>query len=150
MPSNFQGQADEMLALNIFIKLMRAGDCVASRVHRHLDEWGLTISQFGVLDALLHLGATSQKDLAQRILRSSGNLTMVIGNLEKRGLVRRERSTSDRRVLLVYLTTEGEYLINEVFPKHVEIIKNEFSILTDEEKIELGHLCKILGKQERA
>jgi MarR family transcriptional regulator, 2-MHQ and catechol-resistance regulon repressor len=149
MPSAFPEQADEMLALNTFIKLMRAGDAVLSRVHRHLDEWGLTISQFGVLDALLHLGAMSQKELADKILRSSGNLTMVIGNLEKRGLVRRERSVSDRRVLLVYLTTEGESLINEVFPKHVEIIKEEFSILTLEEKIELGNLCGILGKQRR-
>jgi MarR family transcriptional regulator, 2-MHQ and catechol-resistance regulon repressor len=150
MPSAFQGQADEILALNTFIKLMRASDSVVSRVHRHLDEWGLTVSQFGVLDALIHLGAMSQKDLAHKILRSSGNLTMVIGNLEKRGLVRRERSTLDRRILVVYLTTEGEYLINKIFPKHVEIIKEEFSILTADERIQLGHLCRMLGKQERS
>lgn len=150
MPSAFQGQADEILALNTFIKLMRASDSVVSRVHRHLDEWELTVSQFGVLDALMHLGAMRQKDLAHKILRSSGNLTMVIGNLEKRGLVRRERSISDRRVIVVYLTTEGECLINEIFPKHVEIIKKEFSILTADQQIELGDLCRILGKQERS
>jgi MarR family transcriptional regulator, 2-MHQ and catechol-resistance regulon repressor len=149
MPNSFPGQADEVLALNTFVKLMRAGDSVLSRVHRHLHEWQLTVSQFGVLEALMHLGAMSQKELAGKILCSSGNLTMVIGNLEKRGLVSRQRSAIDQRVFLVHLTPAGVCLMNEIFPKHVEVIKQEFSILTADEKVSLGKLCKILGRQER-
>jgi MarR family transcriptional regulator, 2-MHQ and catechol-resistance regulon repressor len=148
MSSAFPGSPDEMIALSTFVKLMRAGESVMMRVHRHLDDYGLTISQFGVLDAIFHIGSMSQKDLAQKLLKSGGNLTMVIDNLEKRGLVKRIRSAVDRRVINVSLTEAGEALIRQIFPKHVAIIKQEFSILTSAQQIELGDLCRIVGKQE--
>lgn len=148
MPSAFQGSSDEVIALNTFIKLMRASESVMARVHRHLDEYNLTISQFGVLDVLLHLGSMRQKDLAQKILKSGGNLTMVLDNLEKRDLVIRERSATDRRATVVSLTTSGEALVKKIFPTHVAIIKQEFSILTSEQQVQLGNLCRKLGKQE--
>ncbi len=47
---------------------------------------GLTESQFGVLDSLFHLGPMKQKEIGKKILKSGGNITMVINNLEKRGI----------------------------------------------------------------
>src|SRR5512137_147164 len=84
-------------ALNTFTKLMRAAESVTSRVHRVLAAPKLTISQFGVLEALYHKGPLCQKDIAAKILKSTGNITLVIDNLEKNGLVRRERDSEDRR-----------------------------------------------------
>jgi MarR family transcriptional regulator, 2-MHQ and catechol-resistance regulon repressor len=87
--------------------------------------------------------------LAQKILKTGGNLTLVIDNLEKRQLVRRERDKGDRRIIQVHLTAEGEALIQIVFPRHVEIVVNDLSVLTTQEQAELAYLCRKLGRQER-
>ena len=77
-------------------------------LNRPLAEAGLTESQFGVLEALLHLGPLHQRELAEKILRTNGNVTLVVDHLEKRGLVRRERGSADRRYIKVHLTDAGE------------------------------------------
>ena len=83
-------------ALNTYTKLMRAAESVTNRVSSSMSAADLTVSQFGVLEALHHKGPLCQRDIAAKILKSSGNITMVIDNLEKRGLVRRERDNQDR------------------------------------------------------
>lgn len=139
----------EKLALDTFVKLIRAAEMVSSRVHHHLEAVNLTISQFGVLEALLHLGPMCQKELAKKILKSGGNLTLVIDNLEKRSLVRRDRDPHDRRILMVTLTESGEQLIRDVFPRHVAAVVQDLEILDPHEQKELGELCRRLGRQER-
>jgi MarR family transcriptional regulator, 2-MHQ and catechol-resistance regulon repressor len=138
----------EAIALDTFVKFMRAADSVSARVHQHLEAVNLTISQFGVLEALLHLGSMCQKDLAKKILKSGGNLTLVIDNLEKRQLVRRERDSRDRRIILVHLTEAGEQLIREVFPNHVAAVVNDLKILSSQEQQTLGEFCRRVGRQE--
>jgi MarR family 2-MHQ and catechol resistance regulon transcriptional repressor len=86
-----------------------------------------------------------QRDLGERILRSSGNMTLVVGNLERRGLVRRERLAEDHRYYQVQLTAEGERLIRRVFPGHADAITRELAVLTQEEQRTLGNLCRKLG-----
>ena len=120
-------------------------DSVISRVYRNADMDGLTVSQFGVLEALLHLGPMCQRELGAKILKSSGNITMVIDNLEKRDLVERKRDRGDRRFVTVYLTEPGTKMIKEIFPGHLERIKKEFRILNSQQQADLGRLCKDLG-----
>jgi MarR family 2-MHQ and catechol resistance regulon transcriptional repressor len=144
-PSRYRQDRAERLALSTYLKLTRASDRLWDRLALGLQREDLTPSQFGVLEALFHLGPMCQRDLGERILRSSGNMTMVIGNLERRGLVRRERSAEDRRYHQVQLTAEGERVIRRVFPGHAASITRELSILTQEEQRTLGHLCRKLG-----
>ena len=132
-------------ALKTNVKLMRAAESVTARTHRHLASTGLTISQFAVLEALYQLGPLSQRDIGQKILRSSGNITMVIDNLEKNGLVRRERNEADRRFFIVHLTDKGYRLINQIFPPHAAVIAEDLGVLTAAEQNTLGRLCKKLG-----
>ena len=136
-------------ALNTYVKLMRATESVTSRAHQQLSTFGLTFSQFGVLEALYHLGPMSQSEIGQKILRSSGNMTMVIDNLEKRQLVKRERSQADRRFFIVHLTDKGKKLIGKIFPSHAAEITREFDVLTASEQRTLGRLCKKLGLKGR-
>jgi len=136
------------LALNTYTKLMRAAESVTGRISRVMTAAGLTISQFGVLEALHHKGPLCQKDIAAKILKSSGNITLVIDNLEKGGLVRRERDIQDRRFFSVRLTGGGEELIREVFARVEEAIVAEMEVLSPEEQKQLGRLCKQLGLQE--
>jgi MarR family 2-MHQ and catechol resistance regulon transcriptional repressor len=144
-PSRYRQDQAERQALSTYLKLTRTSDRLWDRLALGLQREGVTPSQFGVLEALFHLGPMCQRDLGERILRSSGNMTMVIGNLERRGLVRRARSTEDRRYLQVHLTAQGERLVRRVFPEHAAAITRELSVLTREEQRTLGHLCRKLG-----
>lgn len=105
----------------------------------------LTVSQFGALESLYHLGPMCQTTLGSKLLRSGGNITMVVDNLEKRGLVHRQRDPEDRRMTVITLTKAGEDLISRVFPNHLEEIVHEMSALTPEEQEQLGSLCRKLG-----
>ncbi|MBW4521935.1 MAG: MarR family transcriptional regulator [Scytolyngbya sp. HA4215-MV1] len=148
MGTHHQGTEQEVRALDACIKLVRAAESVSSQIHHHLEAVNLTVSQFGVLEALWHLGTLSQSDLAHKLLRSGGNMTLVIDNLEKRQLVRRDRQSRDRRVVQVCLTDAGTQLIQEIFPRHVAAIVQTMNILTATEQEELGRLCRRLGRQE--
>lgn len=132
-------------ALNTYTKLMRAAESVTTRVHRVLASPRLTISQFGVLEALYHKGSLCQKDIATKILKSTGNITLVVDNLEKTGLVRRERDCEDRRFLTIHLTESGTKLISAVFADVEASIVTEMASLTEGEQEALGNLCKKLG-----
>jgi MarR family 2-MHQ and catechol resistance regulon transcriptional repressor len=109
---------------------------------------GLTISQFGVLEALHHKGPLCQRDIAAKILKSTGNITLVIDNLEKQELVKRERTSEDRRYLTIRLTGKGEALIGTVFADVEAAIIAEMNALSQDEQEMLGRLCKKLGLRE--
>ena len=145
MQTSHRDRKNKIRALNTYTKLMRAAESITARTHRHLSSKGLTISQFGVMEALYHLGPLSQKEIGQKILRSGGNITMIIDNLEKRGLVQRKRDETDRRVFIVHLTDEGNKLIGRLFPPHATKITEEMSVLSASEQETLGDLCKKLG-----
>ena len=142
---SIQIKDDETRALSLYTKLMRATSTVTEKMHRHLLDHKLSISQFGVLEALYHLGPLCQKDLGNKILKTSGNLTMVIDNLEKRGFVNRQKDVSDRRRMIVTLTASGNNLIKDIFPKHSKIAQDVFSVLEPDEQVSLGRLLKKLG-----
>ncbi len=137
------------LALNTYTKLMRAAESVTVRVSRVMTTAGLTISQFGVLEALHHKGPLCQRDIAAKILKSTGNITLVIDNLEKQGLVKRERISEDRRYLTVRLTGKGEERIGTVFGAVEAAICAEMNVLAENEQEILAQLCKKLGLREK-
>lgn len=145
MGTKHQGTASEQRALDAYIKLSRAANAVEARINRHLTDAGLSISQFGVLEALYHLGPLHQGDLAQKILKTSGNLTLVVENLAKRGLVERRRDERDRRYVRVLLTDAGRDLIHRIFPHHVARVEAAFAPLDAREQETLARLCRKLG-----
>jgi MarR family 2-MHQ and catechol resistance regulon transcriptional repressor len=146
MPTHYKGNAEQVRALNAFIKLARAADSFTSRVNESITRAGLTENQFGALEALFHLGPLHQCDLAKKLLRSSGNMTFIVDNLEKRCLVRREPGVEDRRFNTVHLTNAGRELIARILPGHVHEIVREMGVLTPAEQDEMGRLCRKLGK----
>ncbi len=148
MPTNYDGNTTERLALDSFIKLVRAADSVSAQINDHLRDHGLTVSQFGVLEALYHLGVLNQSDLARKLLKSTGNLTTVVDNLAKQGLVERRRCTEDRRVVYIHLTDQGREHIESILPGHVDGVVDVFSVLSVDEQGVLGGLLRRLGKGE--
>ncbi len=146
MGTRHRGSIEEINALNAFIKLQRSAESVSARVHSVLPE-GLTITQFGVLEALHHIGPLCQSELAEKLLKSGGNLTLVVDNLEKAGHVLRERDPADRRFVVVKLTENGQAFIAALFPKVVARLTDQMNALSSTELADLGRLCKKIGLQ---
>ncbi len=135
-----------LLALGTFVKLRRAANTVTARLNPVLQKaHGLTESQFGVLEALWHLGPMPQARLCEKLLVSGSNLTTVMDNLERDGLVRRAPNPDDRRAHLVRLSEKGRALVASAFPAHAVRIAALFGALTSAEQRELGRLCRKLG-----
>ncbi len=132
-------------ALRAYVKLLRAAKAVVARIEPRLAQIGLTVTQLGVLEALLHLGPLSQRELGRKVLTSAGNMTDVIDKLQRRGLVARSRKPGDRRTVRVELTTGGRSLIESLFPHHATDIAAAMSGLEPEEMHLLDVLLRKLG-----
>lgn len=145
MATKYRGSQDEVRALNALINLMRASDAVAANIQQGLADKRLTGSQFGILEALLHLGPLFQGELASKLLRSCASMTSVVEGLEKRELVVRQRTEKDKRFVRVALTSKGRKLIGEIFPGHARDVARLFGGLTHQEQEELRRLCRKLG-----
>lgn len=145
MPTKHTGTEAERHALDTYIKLSRASAALDTRINRPLATHGLTTSQFGVLEAVWHLGPLTHGELGRKLLKSSGNVTVVIDNLSRRGLVERQRDEHDRRVSRVALTADGRALLERVFPSHVERVVDAFAPLDPNELATLSALLRRLG-----
>ena len=137
--------ADTDAALAAYVKLLRASRAVLSRVEPRLIAHGLTPTQLGVLEAILHKGPLTQRDLGRKVLTSAGNMTDVVDKLEARGLVRRVRTVEDRRQVRVELTDPGRELIEGLFPRHADDIARAMAGLESSELNRLGELLRRLG-----
>jgi MarR family 2-MHQ and catechol resistance regulon transcriptional repressor len=145
----YRGMAGDARALSTYVKLLRAGEHVLREATRPLALYDLTPSQFGVLEALHHTGPQCLSSLARRILKTSGNLTLVVRNLEKRGLVHRKPGRGDRRFTTIALTPKGRKLIRTIFPGHAASIVGVMSRLSAREQESLAALCGKLGGESR-
>jgi MarR family 2-MHQ and catechol resistance regulon transcriptional repressor len=145
MPTHFKGCKQTERALSAYINLIRASDSLVSKASAQLEESGMTLGQFAVLEALHHLGPMCQHTLAKKLLRSGGNITLVVDNLEKRGWVRRERQKDDRRTVQIHMTPKGARLIAKVFPEHAAAITKIMNELTEGEQEELRRIAGKLG-----
>ena len=117
---------------------------IVKKYNPHLDEIGLTYTQYIVMMVMWEDGSISVKKLGEKLYLDSGTLTPVLKSLEAKGFVTRTRSTEDERVRIVELTDEGEKLKDralEIPPKIACCVS-----LTPEEGAELHRLLyKILG-----
>jgi len=151
MTASLRRDPAALLALGSFVKLRRAVNSLSARLNPALVKaHGLTESQFGVLEALFHLGPMSQARLCEKLLVSGSNLTTVIDNLERSGLVRRDPNPDDRRAYLIRLSDKGRELITRAFPEHAARVRELLGALTQAEQRELSRLCRKLGLAVRA
>jgi MarR family 2-MHQ and catechol resistance regulon transcriptional repressor len=146
MPTHFEGCEGIVRALNAYINLVRASDSVLSKIAVHLESEGVTMGQFAVLEALLHLGPMCQHALAEKLLRSGGNMTLVVDNLQKQGWVKRQRQEKDRRMVEIHLTPKGRRLITRIFPEHAKVIARVMGELTPSEQEDLRRIARKLGR----
>jgi MarR family 2-MHQ and catechol resistance regulon transcriptional repressor len=132
-------------ALATYVKLLRASRAIVGRIEKRLARHGLTATQLGVLEAVLHRGPLTHRELGRKLLTSAGNMTDVVDKLETRGLVRRARGAGDRRLVHVELTAEGRALIEDLFPRHAADIAEAMSGLGRPDLRRLGEMLRTLG-----
>ncbi|MGT2743583.1 MarR family winged helix-turn-helix transcriptional regulator [Streptococcus plurextorum] len=126
-------------AMVVLRKAFRTIDTKASESFREFD---LTPAQFGVLDVLYAKGRMKVGDLIESTLATSGNMTVVIKNMEKKGWVTRQVCQSDGRAFWIELTADGRQVIENALPVHIEKVEEIFSVLSDEEQVLLINLLK--------
>lgn len=145
MGTKYPGTPKETAALDAFIALKRSSNELTGLMQGSLTEYRLTSGQFGVLEALFHLGPLTQREIGDKLLSTKGNITMLIDNLEKASLVKRVRDLKDRRTVTVKLTPKGNKFIASIIPGHMQKIIEIMSVLSFEEMKELKRLCKKIG-----
>jgi len=130
-------------AVRAYVKLNRATRAVLASVEGRVAGAGLTLTQLGVLEAVLHKGPMTQRELGRKVLTSAGNMTDVLDKLARRGLI--DRVKRDGRSVFVSLTETGRMLIADLFPRHANDIAAAFASLSGAELAELDRLLRKLG-----
>jgi MarR family 2-MHQ and catechol resistance regulon transcriptional repressor len=139
-----KGDRKRRRALDAYSRLQRAAALAASQVDEAVQPFGLSASQFGVLDTIATRGAVHQQELAEALDRSKAQMTAIIDALESRGLVRRERHAIDRRFITVHLTPEGRVVLADATPARTAAIVALMSALTGQQRGRLSRLCRRL------
>jgi MarR family 2-MHQ and catechol resistance regulon transcriptional repressor len=138
------------LSTHLWLILHKAYQAVLAHALKSIDETGLGLMDFAVLEVLLHKGPQPVNTIAEKVLLTSGSMTAAVDRLSDKGLVERHASPTDRRVRMVHLTEAGQALITESFAYHQAGLAVATDGLSPEEKRELIRLLKKLGKHARS
>lgn len=137
--------APNSAALKLFVVLSRAFNAVHRHAAAYIESHGLTHTEWAILEVLYHKGPLLLGDVQRRILVSSGGITYLVDRLEKRGLLERLPCPEDRRARYAALTAQGEHVVRELFPGHLERIEYAMSGLTTAEQRECSRMLRLLG-----
>ena len=97
----------------------------------------LTLGQFAVMEALYSKGRLSTGEVMEKILTTSGNIPVIVKNLEKDGFITRKQDESDKRRFILDLTDKGKDLMDEIVPENLKFMDELISLWNDDEKEEL-------------
>ncbi len=139
-----KGEKKRRRALDAYTTLQRAASMASAQVEQAVHPFGLSASQFGVLETLQSRGPVHQQELAEALGRSKAQLTAIIDALEARGWVRRERHATDRRFISVYLTDGGREVLASTTPARSDAIVAIMRELSGEQRARLARLCRRL------
>ncbi len=134
-------------SVQAYVQVVRSSEALHSEISRGLAINGFTASQFSAMKVLRIHGKLAQRDIAKYILKSCGNITLLVDHLEQEGLVTRARDTKDRRIVYVSLTSAGEEAFDGIYPGHIECIREAMAPLTDEECLQLTALLQKITRR---
>ncbi|GIP34031.1 MarR family winged helix-turn-helix transcriptional regulator [Paenibacillus sp. J2TS4] len=136
---------EQELSLKLFVVFSRANRAVTDRIKEDIKSYGLNPTEFAVLELLYHKGDQPIQNIGKKILLTSGSMTYVVDQLEKKKLLIRKQCKEDRRIIYASITEEGRARMDDIFPKHRKAIKETFSSLNPEEQQQMIQLLKKLG-----
>lgn len=130
----------------LWVVVARAHGALAAYVEACIADEGLGLSDFMVLEVLLHKGPMTISDIGEKVLLANPSMTSAVDRLERKSLVLRQNSETDRRARIVTLTDQGRAFISSLYERHVQDIEAVTDVLTDREQIQLHHLLKKIGR----
>ena len=126
--------------------LFRATHAFHEEIKKDVKNYGLSLSEFAVLEALHHLGPLSASTLKEKVLIAPSSMTYVMDQLETKGFVFRSNPKLDQRKVMLELTGEGKNLIETSYPIHLKNMREKLDKLSPTEEIQLQKLLKKIGK----
>lgn len=138
-------EEDRQAGTRVWLVLFKAAHAVERNALASISGLGLCLSDFAVLELLLHKGPQAVNRIGRKVLLASGSITAAVDRLEGRGLVHRAAGKTDRRARIVELTPVGKRLIGEAFARHARDMEETVAVLRPREREELVVLLKKLG-----
>jgi MarR family 2-MHQ and catechol resistance regulon transcriptional repressor len=132
--------------IHLWLILWKATRSLEAHATRNINGFGMCPSDFAVLEALLHRGPLSVKQLGAKVLLTSGSMTAAVDRLEARGLVVRHDDAEDRRLRIIHLTDAGRELIEKIFEEHREAMEQVVAEFPVEERSVLIESLRRLGR----
>ncbi len=142
MPANTR---QATTAAKLWVVLARAHNSLASFVEQSVAREGIGLSDFMVLEVLLHKGSMTISAIGEKVLLAAPSMTSAVDRLERRGYVIRKNSKEDRRIRLVELTAEGRRFIEDVYERHARLLDRITEVLSPSERDQLRNLLKKWG-----
>jgi MarR family 2-MHQ and catechol resistance regulon transcriptional repressor len=139
--------AETHKGVHLWLLLWKATRTLEAHARRSVEATGLCLSDFGVLEALLHKGPLPVSALGSKILVSSGSVTAAVDRLERGGFVQRKNAADDRRSRIVHLTANGSALIRRLFEDHARDMEEAFASLDAPEREAFAGLLRKLGHE---
>ena len=138
-------QSGDSSGVHVWLLLMKAHRSMVRHAERSIVSLDMCISDFGVLEVLLHKGPQSVSEIGRRVNLTSGSITTAIDRLEQRGLVARAADSSDRRARVVHLTRDGKARITKEFTRHTDAMDRATQGVSKAERGTLMELLRQLG-----
>ena len=136
---------DKITAPHLWTVMTRSHRAIQRLAEASIARTDLCLTDFAALEALLHKGPLTITELQDRVLLASGSMTATVDRLEKRGLLVRKASSSDRRARILELTREGRRLAGSCFGRHASDLEALMSVLSSKEKTTLYSSLKKIG-----
>lgn len=124
-------------SMAVYISMSRVINTLRRENNKLILKHDLTLGQFAVMEALYSKGRLSTGEVMEKILTTSGNIPVIVKNLEKDGFITREQDESDKRRFILDLTEKGKDLMDEIVPKNLKFMDELISLWDDDEKEEL-------------
>ena len=136
--------------VNLYLVLWRAARAAQSYDHSSIEGLGLNVTDFAVLECLLHKGPLPISAIGARVLLTSGSMTAAVDRLETQKLVERRSDPDDRRSRIVHLTAAGKRLIVKAFRQHEAAVDTLFSEFSAGDRRRLYKALREIGRRAEA
>ena len=131
---------------HIRLLLWKAGKAIEKVDRASIDETGILLSEFTIMEVLLHKGPQPINVIGEKVLLTSGSMTAAVNRLERKGLVTRIQDPSDGRSFYVHLTKKGDVIIKKAYAKHAGNLEKVTETLTSAERDDFARLLKKVGR----
>ena len=132
--------------VHLWLVMWKVTNALEAHALSHIGTLGMCISDFAVLELLLHKGETPVNAIGKKVMLTSGSITPAVDRLEKRGFVKRKNDPKDRRIRLVLLTASGRKVIGKAFSEHEKVMESAAASLSQSDRTALLRLLKKFRK----